>query len=138
MGNRGTKTRQCQKFERDLFYRPGDEEFQDIIKNVRRKLERHMAAAMQSKRKPWATCSRVTGALNITNANASENIPKKNSIVLWKLMNPQDQEWSLQRRKIMKSTLQALEKFDVALQFGAQVHSNAASDENSRCEGSSG
>ena len=54
-----------------------DEEFQDIIKNVRRKLERHMAAAMQSKRKPWATCSRVTGALNITNANASENIPKK-------------------------------------------------------------
>ena len=45
-------------------------------KNARRKLETHMASAMSCKRKHGSTGSRVITALHITNANASEKIPK--------------------------------------------------------------
>ena len=55
---------------------PDDEEYKDIIKNARRKLERHMAAAMPCKRKPRSTSFRETRALIPTKANASEKIPK--------------------------------------------------------------
>ena len=55
---------------------PDDEEYKDIIKNARRKLERHVVAAMPCKRKPRSMSLRETGALIRTKANASKKIPK--------------------------------------------------------------
>ena len=51
MGNRETETRTRQTIERSLFYwSECDEEYKDIIKNAKRKLETSKAAAMPCKR----------------------------------------------------------------------------------------
>ena len=76
IGNRETETRHCTNSRGNCSFDPDDEEYKDIIKNARRKLERHVAAAMPCKRKPRSMSLRETGALIRTNANASEKIPK--------------------------------------------------------------
>ena len=51
MGKREAKTRQCSKIERHLFHRSGRCEYQETIKNARRKLKVPMEAAMPCKKK---------------------------------------------------------------------------------------
>ena len=74
---------------------------------TREKLETSMADAMPCKR---SMSSRVTAAVNLQRAKHLRRFKRRNSMVLWKRMNPKDQEWNLSRRKIMKTTSQAKDK----------------------------
>ena len=72
MGTRETETWECQKFERISFHWSKCDDYKDIIKNARRKLETPMAAAMPCKRTIAQTSNRETVALKSVKAEASE------------------------------------------------------------------
>ena len=55
MGKRKTKSRQYSKMRRTYFIDPDDEEYEEILKNARRKLERPMAPTMPCKRQKSIT-----------------------------------------------------------------------------------
>ena len=76
---------------------PSDEEYKDIIKNVRRKLETPKAAAMPCKRAFSKACIQETV---VSKTKKPRNQKQRlDSVVLLKHMNPQDKEYS------MKNTL---------------------------------
>ena len=134
IGNRETETRHCTNSRGNYSTDPDDEEYKDIIKNARRKLERHVAAAMPCKRKPRV--HELKGNRSVDSYKSQciwKDSKNKNWIAWWKLMNPQDQEWNLLRRKIMKTTLQAKDKIQCRSTICAKTYSNASGNENSRC-----
>ena len=55
---------------------------------------------------------------------------KQDLRVFWKLMNPQDCVWEIHYQIIMKTMCRKRRQFITALQFGAQVYSDATSDDD--------
>ena len=114
---------------------PDDEEYKDILRNARRKLERHMAPAMPCKRPPNS----------ITNVTARPKIAseKNSKTVNGCVVESHDSTWqrveSCQPKKhedhIAGKGRTSMSHFNL---LGTQVHSNATSDENSGCKSRSG
>ena len=71
---------------------------------------------------------------------ASEKTPKNGLWAeKWNLMNPQGKEWNLLNlQNTQRSHRKQMFYFNDTVQFGAQIYSDAPSDENSGCENSSG
>ena len=80
MGNRETTTRICQKCGENLTYDPSDENYKDIIKNARRKLETPMAAAMPCNRALSKASIRETV---VPNTQKSQSVWSKDNIQLY-------------------------------------------------------
>ena len=107
---------------------PGDAEYKDIIKNARRKLETPKAAAMSYKRAFPQGCMRETV---VSKNRKSQGIWSEDQIRLY--------YWSTWIHKAKRRTpCRERAEFRIALQFGASIYSDAASNEDSRCKGSSG
>ena len=109
MGNRETKTRTCQKIER-IF--PSDEEYKDIIKNARRKLETPKTAAMSCKRAFSQACIREAVVSKTEKAKASEAKTRFDCIT----------EAQEPTRQIIESVTKRIHEehiFRIALQFSA-------------------
>ena len=125
-----TKLDNVRRLRAIYFIDPDDEEFKDIMKNARRKLEIPMPAAMPCKLqrdKYRETCRTVEEHKTkykyacIVEADESmrtrmEGSPHKNH-----------------EDRIAGQGIQFIEP----LQFGAQIYSDASSNENTRCKGSS-
>ena len=77
------------------FIDPEDTEFQETIKNARKKLGTSLAPAMPCK------------IMKNCGSGASNKIKTKQNLhVFWKLMNPQECVWEIRYRIIMKTILQ--------------------------------
>ena len=72
MGHRETQARICQKIGRNYSIDPSDEEYKDITKIARRKLETSKAAAMPCKRAFSQACIREALVSKTENAKGSE------------------------------------------------------------------
>ena len=110
MGNRESKTRKRQKFEKHLFH----------WSEWRRK-QRHYQECEREIRDTGGGSNALQKIHKLTVSWSSEQnkhlrkLQRRDSIVLWKLMNFQDQEWNLWRRKIMNTKLQAKHKIQYCI-----------------------
>ena len=80
------------------FIDPEDKEFQETIKNARKKLETSVAPAMPCK------------IMKNCGSGGSNKIKKQNLRVFWKLMNLRECVWEIRCRIIIKTMLQEKEK----------------------------
>ena len=105
------------------FIDPGDEEFKDIMKIARRKLEIPMPAAILCKlqREKYRETCRV------------EEHKTKYACIF-----DADTHGMISSQESRRSYCRKRDEFIESLQFGAQIYSYASSNESSRCKGSSG
>ena len=92
---------------RQNFIDPRDEEYQETMKNARKKLEIPMAPAMPNKEEYKWTVT-VSGNGNESHLHLKK-FRKRSVVVKWNLMSPQDQEGNRLNLNIMKIILQAKE-----------------------------
>ena len=97
-------------------------------------------------RHQWRTPCRAEDPWKLNGNRSSESwkepehlrkIERQDSTVMWKPMNPKDQNGICHEEKSWRPHCRQKTKFNISLQLGAQVHSYAACDENSGCKGSS-
>ena len=83
-----------------------DEEYREVLKNARRKLERPMVAAMPCKKRKKRSSFQETEAMSCE----PTRFQRQSMLALWRLMIPRDNVWNRLYRKIVNITSQAKTK----------------------------
>ena len=132
------KLERARKLRESYSIDPSDEAYKDIIKNARRKLETPKEAAMPCKRAFSQACLRVTVVSTTEKANASE-AKTRFSCITEAHESTRRRIESVTKRRIHEEHIAGkAQNYCIAFQYSAQIYSDAASDEDSRCTGSSG
>ena len=134
--NEKPKLDNAQRLRGIYFIDPEDGEYKEIIKNARRKLEVPVDAgnALQERNKETLQLSgNWSGELWIRQDSKNKACMYRGGSWVHETtfgIISTERSWRSHRRQRIQ--------FDDTLQLGSQVYSDASSDENSRCEGSSG
>ena len=113
------------------FIDPGDAEYKEIIKNVRRKLERPMAQAM-----PWKRLPNGITKVFAQSETASEKTPK--TICGWTVESRESTKQWVEPSQPKYHENHMTGKGSTSMSHHKQVHPDATRDEKSRCKSRSG